>query len=101
MNAAIDEEPSVLSCLLQCLRCRASALKGHGTGSVCAPRYNESCTTVMEGLLEAHARVKQYYSYIVMRQLKNAPIPASGLVWPGIDVAESAAGAAKMTGARI
>ena len=43
----------------------------------------ESYTALIESLLEAHGRVKQYYSYIVMRQVKNAPIPASRLVWQG------------------
>jgi len=54
----------------------------------------ESYTALIEGLLEAHGRVKQYYSYIVMRQVKNAPIPASRLVWQGIDVEDEVAGAA-------
>ena len=54
----------------------------------------ESYTALIESLLEAHGRVKQYYSYIVMRQVKNAPISASRLVWQGIDVEEEVAGAA-------
>ena len=54
----------------------------------------ESYTALIESLLEAHGRVKQYYSYIVMRQVKNVPISASRLVWPGVDVEEEAAGAA-------
>ncbi len=45
-------------------------------------------SSIIEGLLEAHGRVKQYYSYIVMRQVKNAPIPASRFVWSGVEVEE-------------
>ena len=54
----------------------------------------ESYTALIEGLLEAHGRVKQYYSYIVMRQVKNTPIPASRFVWPGIEVEDAASDAA-------
>lgn len=52
----------------------------------------ESYTALIEGLLEAHGRVKQYYSYIVMRQVKNAPIPASRIVWSGVEMGESGSG---------
>jgi Lrp/AsnC family transcriptional regulator of ectoine degradation len=52
----------------------------------------ETYTAIIEGLLEAHGRVKQYYSYIVMRQVKSSSIPASHFVYSGVEVEDSGSG---------
>jgi Lrp/AsnC family transcriptional regulator of ectoine degradation len=39
----------------------------------------ETYTQIMEGIVRDHGRVNQYYSHVVMRHIKQQPMPASRL----------------------